>query len=69
MIENGNALKYVSISLKDLKMFNKKYSLFINLVFKKCKNSRIYYLLNSKNSIDRVKGLYLSRNYIKTVVI
>lgn len=69
IIENGECFKYLSINLKDIKMFNKKYSLFIKILYNKMKNDKIYYFLKSKNIIDRIKGINLCKNYIKMVVI
>lgn len=59
----------MTVSIKDIKIFNKKYSLFIQMITNLNINERVLYLLKSKNLKDRLKGMKLSRNYIKMVVI
>lgn len=64
-----NTLKTCSINMIDLKIYNKKYSLFISILEKLVNNDRIIYLLKSKNILDRIKGMNLSRKYYKMVVV
>lgn len=64
-----NTLKACAINMIDLKIYNKKYSLFISILEKLVNNDRIIYLLKSKNILDRIKGMNLSRKYYKMVVI
>ena len=66
---NKNENMIITISIKDIKIYNKKYSLFIQMITNLNINERVLYLLKSKNLKDRLKGMNLSRNYIKMVVI